>query len=200
VNRERRAFGFRAHSGWAMAVVVSGSPREPMVLERRRIATADAAIRGSKQPFHAAGPLPFAEAEALVMRCRESSMALAHAAVKALAAQYEVTTAAILSGSGRPLPELAGILKSHALIHTAEGELFRDVLVQAAGNCGLAVTRVREKEIWERGAATMKMPDLRERIDGLKKIVGPPWSADEKLAAVAGWIALASANSSYTVG
>ena len=46
-------------------VAVAGSPRNPVVIERCRIETADPAIRGSKQPFHAAEPLEFAKAEAL---------------------------------------------------------------------------------------------------------------------------------------
>jgi hypothetical protein len=31
------ALGFRAHSGWAVAVSVAGSPAKPLVLERSRI-------------------------------------------------------------------------------------------------------------------------------------------------------------------
>jgi len=73
---EPAALGFRSHSGWTAAVAVSGSPRNPVVIERRRIETADPAIRGSKQPFHAAEPLAFAKAEALIQRCRESSTRL----------------------------------------------------------------------------------------------------------------------------
>jgi hypothetical protein len=34
------------------------------------------------------------------------------------------------------------------------------------------------------------LPDLRAEIDGLKKLAGPPWGQDEKLAALAAWIAL----------
>ena len=34
----------------------------------------------------------------------------------------------------RPLPDLRGALRSHALIHTAEGEFFRDVLSARASS------------------------------------------------------------------
>jgi hypothetical protein len=50
----RAALGLRAHSGWAARVAMAGTARGPAVVERRRILTADPAIRGSKQPYHAA--------------------------------------------------------------------------------------------------------------------------------------------------
>jgi hypothetical protein len=39
------ALGFRVHSGWTAMVAVAGSPASPVVLDRRRIETADTAIR-----------------------------------------------------------------------------------------------------------------------------------------------------------
>ena len=200
-NLTQAAIGFRAHSGWAVAVAVAGSPAEPRVLERRRIETADAAIPGSKQPYHAAEGLSLGKAEALIGRCRESSLRLARdgvsAAVAALAGQgHKVVAGGILLASGRPLPGLAAVLASHALIHTAEGELFREVLVRAGEHCGLPVTRVKEREIWEKGAAVFGLAaaELQRQIDGLGRALGPPWRQDEKLASLAAWIALAESS------
>ena len=51
---ETAALGFRVHSGWTAMVAVARPLSKPVVLERRRIETADAAILGSKQPYHAA--------------------------------------------------------------------------------------------------------------------------------------------------
>ena len=192
------ALGFRAHSGWTAAVAVGGSPEKPLILDRRRIETSDAAIHGSRQPFHAAEPLSFEKAEALIRQCRESSTLLATRAVTAMVAQltqngHAVVGAGILFASGRPLPDLAAILRSHALIHTAEGEFFREVLVQASEHCSLPVTKIKEREIWERGTTVLRRPsaDLQQLIDGLGKSLGPPWRQDEKLASMAAWIALA---------
>jgi hypothetical protein len=182
---DRRAIGFRAHSGWATAVVVAGSPAGPVIVARRRIGTADPSITGSRQPFHAAERLPYEQAEALVLRCRASSTALAQTAVRALVGTHRITTAALLCGSGRPLPGLAAILKSHALIHTAEGELFRDVLIEAIRHCGLPLEKIKEKEAW-----SLATPALRNQIEKLKKQVGAPWTEDEKLATLAAWLAL----------
>lgn len=194
----RVALGFRAHSGWAVAVAVTGPPPKPAVLARQRIVTADPAIPGSKQPFHSAEPLEFARAEALIQKCRESSSRLAAEAVSRFVRQltdngYSITAACVLAGSGRALPDLAAILRSHALIHTAEGELFREVLVRACEHCSLPPKQVKERDAWEKGAAALHLDATRleQLIADLGRTLGPPWRQDEKLAALAGWIALA---------
>jgi len=183
----RTALGFRAHSGWAAMVAAAGTLEEPRVLDRRRIAIADPDLHGSKQPYHAAAELPLAQAEALVGRAMESSRHLAidciAAAIDALQRKgHEVAACGILTGSGRALPNLEGILASHALIHTAEGELFRDVIVQAARECGLAVATLREKTV---------PVDALQTVASLGKLIGPPWTLDQKYATIAALSALA---------
>jgi len=197
---ERAALGFRSHSGWSAVVAVRGWPGEPVVLERRRIETADPAIAGSKQPYHAGERLRVERAEALIRQCRESSTRLAQRAVSDLVAELKqdglsVVGAGILLASGRPLPDLAATLQSHALIHTAEGEFFREVLVSASEHCSLQVTKVKEREVWDRATRMFRLPSagLQERIEQLGKSLGPPWRQDEKLASLAAWIALAEA-------
>jgi hypothetical protein len=194
---EAAALGLRVHSGWTAAVAVAGSPIKPIILERRRIETAEDRIAGSKQPYHAAKELSGETAETLIRQCRERSTFLAIRAVNALVTQVRqngltLVGAAILLASGRPLPPLAAILRSHALIHTAEGEFFREVLVAASSHCSLEVTKVKEREIWETAARVFGLPiaDLQRRIGQLGNSVGPPWRHDEKFASLAAWIAL----------
>jgi hypothetical protein len=195
---EAAALGLCTHSGWTVAVAVAGSPQKPAVLERRRIDYADAAVPGSRQPYHAAQALDLQSAETWIRECRSSATLLATSGVGDMAAQirhrgFTLGSAGILFGSNRPLPELAAILRSHALIHTAEGEFFREVLVRASEQCSLRVTRVKEREVWDRGAGKFGLvsADLQGRIGGLGKSLGPPWRRDERLASLAGWIALA---------
>jgi hypothetical protein len=174
----RAALGIRSHSGWAVVVTATTS----RILDRRRIEIADPAIPGSRQPFHAAEGLQFDRAEMLIRKCRESSLLLATFAIRALTAclDYNVDGAAILFASGRPLPDLAAILRSHALIHTAEGEFFREVLVSACQQCGLQVMRIKERDL----------PD-NPLVTELGRSLGPPWRQDEKRASLAAWAALA---------
>jgi hypothetical protein len=185
----RTALGFRAHSGWAAMVAVAGTMDAPRVLERRRIVVADPEIPGSKQPYHAAAGLPFPRAESAVREAIESSRGLAleamTATVEGLRSQgHEVVGCGVLLGSGKALPGLDRILAAHPLIHTAEGEMFRDVLVWAAQECRLPVTGVREKGL---DATSL------ERIGSLGKLIGPPWTLDQKYATVAALLALGTA-------
>jgi hypothetical protein len=182
----RTALGFRAHSGWAAMVAASGTLDAPRVLDRRRIVIADPETPGSKQPYHAAAGLLFSEAAEFIQQAIESSRALAlealSATVNLLRSQgHEVAGCGILLGSGKLLPALENILGSHALIHTAEGEMFRDVLLWAARESNLPVMGVREKEL---DATTLKS------IGSLGKLIGPPWTQDQKHATAAALIAL----------
>lgn len=194
------AIGVRPHSGWMALVVVAGSARAPEVLDRMRVELADPALTGSKQPYHLAEGLPVAKAEKIVSRCSNDAKRLAGRAfadlTKRLRAEGRaVAGCGLLLASGRPLPALASILASHALIHTADGELFREAIAQAAREHAVPVVGVREKELWER--AEEKLParagELQAAIAAVGKSIGPPWRQDEKLATVVALVALASA-------
>jgi hypothetical protein len=185
----RTALGFRAHSGWAALVAIAGTIETPCVIERRRIEIADPRVSNSKQPYHAAADLSFARAEVFVRQAIESARARAldaiTAAIKELRSRgHEVAGCGVLLGSGKALPGLEKILASHALIHTAEGEMFRLVLLWAAKECMLPVTGVPEKEF---PASSLL------RIGSLSKLIGPPWRQDQKYAALAALMALRSA-------
>ena len=175
------ALGFRAHSGWATVVAVAGSPRSPEVVDRRRVEFAD-----SKQPYHAAADMELKVAEKFLSHCAKRTDELALRALRAVLAdvrkRYEVSCCGILLGSGRPIPALASTLASHALIHTAEGEFFRQALIHAGEKCGLSVLGLRERELCT--------PELVRRVTELGRPLGPPWRQDEKHAALAAWMAL----------
>jgi hypothetical protein len=97
-------------------------------------------------------------------------------------------------GSGRTVTEIARILESHALIHTAEGDFFRQAITQASEKCDLPMTGLREKEAFDRAAMLLntKSDDLLQRLTAMGMTIGSPWTQDEKLATLAAWIALAS--------
>lgn len=192
------AIGCRSHSGWAALVTVAGSPKSPEVIDRRRIETCDTTIHGSKQPFHAAEPLDFRDAEALIRRCAKSTARLTELALRSTIDDvrqggYGIIYCGIALRSGRALPELRGILASHALIHTAEGEFYRDALAEAGRACRLRILGVREKELYEQGASHFNVAtqELERRVTALGKPLGPPWSQDQKYAALLAWLALA---------
>jgi len=194
----RAAIGFAPHSGWAALVAVACPPEGLRVLDRRRIALTGPGT--PRQPYHAAEPLALEDARELLGRCERDSESLARRALADTIAGlesegYETIGCGLLLASGRKLPALPEVLASHALIHTADGEHYREALTRAAAKRDLPVTGVRQKEIWAFAAAALRIPEaaLRKRIDTAGKPLGPPWTADQKHAAVLAWIALQSA-------
>jgi hypothetical protein len=136
-------------------VAISGPLASPEVTERRHIEIAALEIPGSKQPYHAAEKLGLKEAEQFLRRCQESSGSLAEKAIGDCiydmnGKRQKAACCGILLGSGRPSGTLAAVLASHALIHTAEGEFFRNVISDACGHHGLQVIGVKEKELLAR--------------------------------------------------
>jgi hypothetical protein len=195
------AIGFRAHSGWAAAVAVAqagASARDvPVVIVRRRIEMADRRAGGPSQPYHAAVGLDIREAGQLVRSHAARAAALATTALRGMVADlrqlgHPVVGCGLLLASGRPLPPLERILASHPLLHTAEGELFRDALRAACRECGLPLTVLKERELFIRAATGLRLPAERieRHVAAMGKGIGPPWRQDEKFAAVAAWLAL----------
>lgn len=193
--------GFRVHSGWGALVAVARQSGGWQVLERRRISVVDGKIAGHAQPYHFAREQPLAEAKKHIARCAAASLSLAQAAlqevVEKLSREYCVKGAAVLLASGRPLPELERILTSHPLIHTAEGEFFRKAFSEACAALGIPVTGIREKELAQRAQAVFKKSAaaLPAELAAAAKHLGPPWSQDQKAAALAAAVVLRGENS-----
>jgi len=155
-------------------------------------------MEGSKQPFHAAEPMPFDRAQAFIARCTASTAKLSGFAAEAMLAaarahDLKPGIACVLAGSGRALPDVKSILASHALIHAAEGEFYRDALVAACGAAGLKVVRLKEKDaaVWTASRLGVSESALSTRIVALGAPLGPPWGQDQKLATMGAWLALA---------
>lgn len=137
------------------------------------------------QPYHAAEPLPIDRAERLIRHAEEVSRRMAREKMERLSAR-RVSAACVLDSSARALPDLKAVLASHALIHTAEGELYREALRLACTHAGVSLVRAKEKTVLE-----MLPADVRRRIAAYSKILGPPWRQDEKLAMAAAYVAQA---------
>lgn len=191
------AFGFRMHSGWGVLVAVSGDDTRPQILFRGRIVVTDSSAPGGNQPYHYATTLPSQESEQHVSNAFTQSAKLALAAIRdslhELERQkYRVVSSAVLMASGRPLPPLPKILSSHPLIHTAEGEFFRKVVINACDELKVPVTQIRERELEEQAKSVFgrRAPELSRKISGIGAKLGPPWTADHKAAALAALLTL----------
>jgi hypothetical protein len=165
------AFGFAIHTGWAIAVMIDGP--QPTVLFRRRIELGSQE-HDARFVYHAASERP-AAAERLIADAARTARERAEAALRQ--ALNEVAPkrarAAGLPQPKRALPPLDQILRSHPLIHLAEGELFRKALEDACRVLDLTVVIPKPTALPDLGA------------------VGRPWTKDHKAAAALALGALA---------
>ncbi|HXJ10853.1 MAG TPA: hypothetical protein VNH19_01165 [Candidatus Limnocylindrales bacterium] len=197
---KRAAVGFRAHSGWSALVTVSLEKDGPIVLSRERVHLVETFIYKFRQPYHTAERMPLEKARAFVEGSLLEAKRLAGGALRSTQEElgkkgYELVRGALLLASGKALPELEKILLSHALIHTADGEHFREALRHACGDCGVEMACMRERELLERGVKMLrtKRDRLLRRLTELGAGFGSPWTQDEKYAALAAWLVLAEA-------
>ncbi len=181
-------------------VAISGPVRAPVVIERGRIELAPPEVPRPVQPYHAAQKLSLAEAEEYVRYFTQQAQHLATQALREVIGRFaaegnEVLACGIPLGAGRPVPSLEAALASHTMLHTAEGELFRRALITAGEKNGLHVLGIRERDLVESGADQLGIPQktLPRRLLQLGQGLGPPWGQDQKVAALAAWLSLASA-------
>ena len=194
---KRAAIGVRMHSGWGALVAVSNSAGTVEVIDRRRIAVTTPGTPGANQPYHFVEKLELPEAEKFLGNCFAASKRLALAAVQEVLGelrgrQYHVVGSGVLLASGRRLPPLAKILASHALIHAAEGEFFREAFSKACEGLDLSVTGFRERDLDECVQTTFgkAAARMRQQISVLGRSLGPPWTQDQKTAALAALLVL----------
>ena len=191
------ALGFRVHSGWSALVAVSLEKGAPVVLVRQRVHFVDTFTYEFRQPYHTAEKMPLDKARDFVSRMQSEARRLAHRAISGLQSDLQkqgmaLKSCGLILASGNPLPHLEKILASHALIHTADGELFREAIVHASARSGLAMCTVKERELVDRAGQAFRMNSraLLERVAELGRPLGAPWSQDEKFAMLAAWLAL----------
>ncbi len=186
-------------------VAVSIEKGAPVVLSRQRVHLVDTFAYEFRQPYHTAEKMLQGQAREFIERMREEARRLAHRAIDAMQSEWQkqgivLKICGLLLASGRPLPALEKILASHSLIHTADGEHFREAIVHASQRCGLALMCVKERELLDRAGQTfrLKPKELLRRITELGRPLGAPWSQDEKFATMAAWLALARPSESIS--
>jgi hypothetical protein len=197
LKMEHCAIGIRVHSGWGAVVAVSGEANSLEVIIRRRIEIIDPKTPGAFQPYHFAQDLELPAAEKHIARSAAESLRLAAAALRALVDElrdhaYRVQAAVILLSSARPLPELRMILASHPMIHTAEGEFFRQAFRDGCAGLKIPVAGIRERDLEQRANETLGKHAalVKKKIAGAGKILGAPWTTDQKAAALAAALVL----------
>ena len=191
------AIGFSAHSGWAAMVVLGGTKAAPDLLDRSRVTLIDDRDPEAKQPYHTVEFLCVEEATGRLDGYLAIATRMAQESVQAQSEKLKkqgisLKSVGILESSSRKNIALASILASHALIHAAEGDHFRNALSAAAEQLRLEVRRLQTRALEEHAVKCLRLPlkRLLDTVNGLGREVGPPWGADQKKAALLAWTLL----------
>jgi len=187
------ALGLRVKSGWAAAVVLTGTARSPQLFDVRRIELSDPQHPETRQPYHAAMGKLERDARKINQRV-DVVRGIAQQSIATLLAGYRrqnlrIRRAALVVGSQIDPDSIAN---PHIRAHAFEGRLFRSVLEES-----LRAHRIRANILIERHAYAHAVEELkqtnqnvRRKIQDFGREMETPWRAEQKLAAVAAWLAL----------
>lgn len=188
------ALGFRVKSGWARAVLLVGPVQSPQVVDQRVVHLSDPAVPESRQPYHA-GMGALEEDSSKIERRVQVVRRVTNRSVSELLQEmrrmgYPLRGAALAVGS---LIEPVSIKNPHIRAHALEGQLFRTVLEEALRSCGLPCSVLMERHAYSKVAAVLARPEVefKRAVADLGRLLDGRWRAEEKIAAVAAWMALA---------
>ena len=190
----KTALGFTIKSGWACAVVLSGTERTPQVIDARRIELSDPADADARQPYHAT----FGTARKPGPRLEQLLDAVQRFGRRSVGdfirdqqnSEPRLVGAGIVAGS---LVDPATIGNEHIRIHALEGQLFRGIVSDAAARRPLPAAVWRERDLYDAAVERLKRsePDIRQTVTALGRGREGPWRAEHKAAALAAWLVLA---------
>ena len=188
------ALGFRVKSGWATAVLLSGPIDAPTVVERSQLVLSDPGVPHSRQPYHAATGVAQTDVAVLaqlievVHRCARRSVA---DLLDRHRTGQRIIGAGIVVGS-----DLApdGIANPHIRAHASEGRLFRTALERGLRDSSVPCTVVVERALYVTAAPRLRASEasLKQAVTALGRGRFAGWRRDDKVAALAAWLVLAS--------
>lgn len=163
-----------AKTGSALAVALSGTPAAPEFAGRREIELVPPGL--VTQPYHAAADMDLAVARALIAEVESAAAKAAADGLRLLAATCPASrvggVAVVVKAVSVP-GDLAGVLRSHAWMHAAEGLLYREAVLAGAARCGWMARAVEQSAL----------PAAEQAVNALGRSAGRPWRRIEKDAA-----------------
>ena len=165
--------GVVTRTGSAVAVTLGGSAAVPRFLGRREFELVPAGLPA--QPYHAAADMDLARAAQMIARVERAAEQAAAAGLRALAdvVQAAPRAVAVVVKPAAVPEELAGVLRSHAWMHAAEGLLYREAVLAAVSSCGWTAHAVQQSAL----------PAAEHALVELGQVAGRPWRRAEKDAA-----------------
>ena len=188
------SIGFRAKTGRAIAVALTGGNSGPTYLARWDVCLYDPLLPATGQPHHEVMELPWLEAQSAV---RPLESRIENVAIKALSALLSELGSKGCSVSsvgvvGSPDRNLDRIGNPHIRAHAAEGILFRRVLEVAAAAHNLKWRSFSDRDFEERAFSELgrKPQEMKLALTRIGHSAGKQWRADERTAATAAWLTL----------
>jgi hypothetical protein len=175
--------GVVAKTGSALAIALGGTAAAPQFAGRREIELVPPGLEA--QPYHVAAGLSLAAAGQLIAQVESAAEKAAAAGLRALAATGSpgsVRAVAVVVKAVSVPGDLAGILRSHAWMHAAEGVLYRQAVLAGAAGCGWTAHAVEQSAL----------PAAEQAVSALGLAAGRPWRRYEKDAARAALALLAT--------
>jgi hypothetical protein len=174
--------GVTARTGAAVAIALSGSATAPVFVARRELELVPPGL--DAQPYHAAADMDLTAAGELIAAVESAAEQAAAAGLRAVATAPglgAVRAVAVVVKAVSVPSDLAGILRSHAWMHAAEGVLYREAVLAGAARCGWTAHGVEQSAL----------PDAEQAINAIGLAAGRPWRRPEKDAARAALAVLA---------
>ena len=187
----RAALGFRVKSGWAAAVLISGSVRSPQLRNCCSIDLSDPGDPATRQPFHAA----MGRLETNPRRLKRRIQSVQHATAKSVVDllkrhtkdDYKIRFAGLVVGS---VIDPDTIANPHIRAHALEGRLFRTTLVAALQSRGIPCAIFTERDATAAKSLGQSATQIKRTLIGFGDAAKGPWRAEQKLAALAAWTSL----------
>lgn len=189
--------GVADHNGWAVCVTVAASRGVAAVVDRRRIELIEPGV--PSQPYHhETVRMPRPEAEALVVRVRESVMGTTLARVSELRKDLQPPcTIVAMTLRNPPLDYVpVTVAEAHAsypVMCRADGMMYHDALSTAARRLKIAVKLHDRGEETARAADRLdvSLEEVEHFLETAGESLGPPWQKEHRLAAAAAIAVLA---------
>ena len=186
------AIGFTVKSGWAAAVVAEKAKAGIRIVDSSRVDLCDPAVPDSKQPYHdgfatmrKSGPT----LTRLLASVRRFGTRSVVAALTVAGRERNLAGAGVVVGS---LIDPSTIGNEHIRIHAMEGQLFREVVTNAAADRGVTPVIWRERDLLTTAAKGLGQSEttLKRLLADCGRGVAGPWRAEQKAAALAAWLVL----------
>lgn len=183
--------GVSDHGGWAVLVTVA---RDGTLLDRRRVELVHDDLPAI--PHHHEGQLlALDEAVALVERVRASAERHAVRALEAVAMDVKGICGVALRTCPPLPPTIAERLQDYRARNVADWVMYRQALAVAAKAHGWRVHWYEAKTVARSAGQALSVGDFDAYFSNMRKAVGPPWNADQKLAMAAAVVAFSRESS-----